>query len=365
MLITQIRSKDETGTLSYLLSDENENVAAVIDPNMEDMEMIEYLTQEQGVNITHIIDTHTHADHKSGAGKLKELFNAKYLMHELTKNKLDVLKDAKKFGIEDILEANANIKIDEYVNEGDEIKVGSLKLKVLHTPGHTDNHMALLCKDAVFTGDLLLIGQAGRSDLPGGNPEDQYESLFNKIIPLPENTRIYPGHDYEDNEFSYLKDELVSNPFLQARSKEEYVEFVKDFFPPPAEVTSSGEKVTLQCGAKRVIKSNSEFKNITSEELFEMMNKNEDLYLLDVREPYELIMMGAVSNVNNIPIGELAQRVNELPEDKTKNIVCICASGNRSYEASHFLSKKGYENVMNLEGGTYGWLMNGYEVAKV
>ncbi len=362
MLIKQIRSADGTGTLSYLVADLDNKVAAVIDPNIEDIKEIVYSAGELELNITHIIDTHTHADHISGADEIKKFFSAETYMHENTKNKMKVLENAAKFGIEDILKANAKIKIDHYLNDGDILNVGSLKLKVLFTPGHTDNHIAVLADKALFTGDLLLIGQAGRSDLPGGNSGEQYDSLFNKILKLQEDVKIYPGHDYEDNEYSLLKEEIQNNPFLQSRSKEEYIEFVKDFFPPFAEATGSGEKMTLQCGTKRVVQTEGEFSSITSRELFEMLKKNNELFLLDVREPFELMMNGAVSGVKNIPIGELQSKLNLLPPDKSKPIVCICASGNRSYEASHFLTRKGFNKVYNLEGGTFGWIMSGYEV---
>ena len=362
MLVKQIRSTDGTGTLSYMVADLDNKQAAVIDPNIEDIKEILYSAGELGVKITHIIDTHTHADHISGADELKKHFNAETYMHENTKNKMKVLENAAKFGIEDILKANAEIKIDHYLNDNDILNIGSLEMKVLFTPGHTDNHISLLIDKALFTGDLLLIGQAGRSDLPGGNSEEQYDSLFNKILKLPADTKVYPGHDYEDNEYSFLKDEIDNNPFLEKRSEEEYIEFVKDFFPPFAETTESGEKVTLQCGAKRIVQTEGEFESINASKLFEMLEKNNELYLLDVREPFELMMSGAVGGVTNIPIGELPSKLDLLPEDKSKPVVCICASGNRSYEASHFLSKKGFKKVYNLEGGTFGWIMAGYEV---
>lgn len=362
MTITQIRSTDGTGTLSYIVSDEVNKVAVLIDPNKEDIKNIQVCAAEQGVKITHIVDTHTHADHFSGAEEIKKLYDAEIFMHEETKNKWKVLENAAKFGIEDILRANAKIKVDHYVKDGDIISAGNIKLKVLHTPGHTDNHIALLIDDSLFTGDLLLIGQAGRSDLPGGNTEDQYESIYKKIIALPGETKIYPGHDYEENEFAYLQNELKTNPFLQLNSKEEYIEFVKDFFPPFAESSSEGGKMILQCGTKRITTEDEGIKNISADELSDIINQN-NIFLLDVREEFEL-MMGKVPGVYNIPVGQLPRRLNEIPEDKSRKIVTICASGNRSYEAAHFLHKKGYKYLYNLEGGTYGWLMRKKESVK-
>ncbi|MEO8399700.1 MAG: MBL fold metallo-hydrolase [Ignavibacteriaceae bacterium] len=364
MTIKQIRSDDGTGTLSYIVIDDENKLAALIDPNIEDVKQIKALAKDLQIKVTHIFDTHTHADHISGAEELKKIFDSKVYMHEKTKNKFEVLKNAAKFGIEDILEANAKIKIDTYLNEEDKIKIGNLEFKVLYTPGHTDNHISLLVENAVFTGDLLLIGQAGRSDLPGGNSKEQYESLFNKIAVLPEKTKIYPGHDYENNEYSLLKDELKNNPFLQKRTKEQYVDFVKDFFPPAAEAMTKDGKMSLQCGTKRVVQNETEFKTISVSELADMLDKKENIFLLDVRNPIELLINGKVDSAVNIPLNELSNRLNEILEDKSKKIVCICASGNRSVEASHLLAAKGYKNVLNLNGGTNAWINEGYATLK-
>jgi rhodanese-related sulfurtransferase len=171
---------------------------------------------------------------------------------------------------------------------------------------------------------------------------------------LPDDVKIYPGHDYEDNQFSYLYNEKRNNPFLQQESKEEYLNFVKDFFPPISEMTSEG-KMTLQCGTKRVIADNEPFKNINAKKLAAMMKQKKDLYILDVREPFELLAFGKIPGVKNIPIGQVVSRINELP-GKDKNITVVCQSGNRSYEVSHYLAKQGYKNVYNLEGGTSGWI---------
>ncbi|MGE5402399.1 MAG: MBL fold metallo-hydrolase [Ignavibacteriales bacterium] len=359
MIFRQIRSKDETGTLSYLLADENSGDAIIIDPNIEDTQGILYLAEELNVRLKYIVDTHTHADHISAAGELKKLTGAKLLMHENTKDKWKVVDQGDKFGIGDILRQNADVEVDRFLKGNEEIKVGPLIFKVLFTPGHTDNHISLLIQDMLFTGDILLIGQAGRSDLPGGNVEDQFESIFNIILKLPEDIKIYPGHDYENNTFAYLSDEKQQNPFLERRTLEQYKEFVADFFPPVSEAVDNG-KMTLQCGTKRVSKSAEPFQNISAVDLAEMITRREDMLLLDVREPFELKAFGYVPGVINIPIGEISGRTNELPSNKDKKIVAICQSGNRSYEVAYYLSKKGYTNVYNLDGGTSGWIYNNH-----
>ncbi|MGE5429578.1 MAG: MBL fold metallo-hydrolase [Syntrophomonadaceae bacterium] len=353
MIIRQIRSKDDSGTLTYLIADEKSKDAAVIDPNIEDLDRILYMADELGLNVKFVIDTHTHADHITAAGEIKNLTGAEVIMHAKTKDKWKVVDEGDKFGIGDILRKNTAVEADRFVNDGDIIKVGSLEIKVLYTPGHTDNHISLLIEGILFTGDLLLVGQAGRSDLPGGNPSDQYESLFNKIMRLPDSTKIFPGHDYEEHEYSTLLEEKQDNPFLQSRTKDEYIEFVKDFFPPFAEASTRG-KMTLQCGTKRVSTSTEPFENVSAVELAEMITNEKDLFLLDVREAFELLAFGAVPGVVNIPVGAITARLNEIPRDK--KVVVICQSGNRSFEISHYLAKMGFSSIYNLEGGTSGWM---------
>lgn len=364
MTLHQIRSTDGTGTLSYLLADLAAQRAMMIDPNIEDLSLLRSRVTELGVTLTHVVDTHTHADHISAAGELKKLFGAEIVMHENTKNKWKVVDQGDKFGIGDTLRANAAIPIDRYVNDGDSVVSGALSLKVLFTPGHTDNHITLAIEDAVFTGDLLLIGQAGRSDLPGGNTGDQYDSLVEKILPLPDQTRIFPGHDYSDNEFSYLREERQSNPFLQPRTKEAYLEFVKDFFPPLAEGVALGGKMTLQCGVQRVSRPDSSVKNVTPTELSAMLERTPRPLLVDVREPVELLMSGAIEGVKNIPLGSLKARMSEVPKDGEANIVVVCQSGSRSVEGAHVLEQHGYQRVFNLSGGTSGWIRSGFPVVK-
>lgn len=363
MILKQIRSTDDTGTLSYLIIDDGSHNAAIIDPNIEDLQRILDTASEEHARITQIIDTHTHADHVSAAGELKRLTGAPLVMHENTKNKWKIIDEGDEFGIGDILRTNASFEVDRFVEDGDEITIGGSKMLVLFTPGHTDNHISLLLGDNVFTGDLLLIGQAGRSDLPGGNPREQYDSLFNKILKLPAATKIHPGHDYEGNVFSYLHEERRSNPFLQPMTEDEYVRFVADFFPPVADAGADG-KVTLQCGVKRVSTTAEGFRDIPPKELAAMIRNDPSLFLLDVREPFELIAFGAIHGVRNISINEIARRMDELPADKAQPVVVVCQSGSRSYEVAHHLVKRGYTRVYNLDSGTSGWIMSGNPVMK-
>lgn len=364
MHVQQIRSIDGTGTLSYILIDESSRRAVIIDPNREDSALIIKTIKEQRATVMYVIDTHTHVDHVSGASELKREFGAQVVMHENTKNKWKVVDQGDSFGIGDILRANAKNEVDQHVNDGDILVIGNSSLEVIYTPGHTDNHIAIIADGNVFTGDLLLIGQAGRSDLPGGSTEEQFNSLKEKILPLPDSTKIYPGHDYEENEFALLGNEKKSNPFLQQKSKEDYIAFVKEFFPPAADSLDGG-KIILQCGTKRVVSdAESSFTSITPDMLETMIRKDPMLTIIDVREPKELAMFGHIPNIKNISSRQIRNRLNEIPSDKTKEIVVVCQSGNRSFEIAHLLTNTGYRKVFNLEGGTLEWVLSGKKVEK-
>lgn len=362
MQILQLRSTDGTGTLTHIISDDLSRHAAIIDPNREDMELIIKTIKDQRMILDYVIDTHTHVDHISAAGEIKKEFNSKTVMHENTKNKWKIVNEGDKFGIGDILRTNAKNEIDLFVHDDDTLSLGNSKIKILFTPGHTDNHISVLADGNIFTGDLLLIGQAGRSDLPGGNAEQQYESLTTKILTLPDSTKIYPGHDYEDNEFALLGNEKRSNPFLRHKTKDDFVAFVNEFFPPVAD-SAVGGKMILQCGTKRIATTIDEFIDISPDELETMSNKNSSLFILDVREQNELMMIGHIPNIVNIPSWQVSKRMSELPE-KSREIVVVCQTGGRSVEISHLLVKNGFQKVYNLESGTMGWMMGGKKILK-
>lgn len=362
MLIKPIHSTDGSGTLTYLLIDEPTKTAAIIDPNREDVEVLLSEVSKLQLHLSTIIDTHTHADHVSGAKLLKERTGATVVMHANAKEKYKVVHLGDAFGIGDILRENVKVKVDRYVNDGDTITFGNTSLKALYTPGHTDDHISLLGEGRIFTGDLLLIGQAGRSDLPSGNTAEQYDTLFNVIMKLPPETIIHPGHDYEGHDSTTLEVEKQNNPFLAERSKAEYVEFVKEFFPPM--VDSEGGSVVLQCGTQRIASNNEGFTNITASELKRMISNTKDLVILDVRQPMELLAFGAIEGVINVPVGDLLYGKQAIESLKQKQVVVVCQTGGRSIEAAHYLSTHGCKTVYNLAGGTLGWMRDGYPVKR-
>jgi glyoxylase-like metal-dependent hydrolase (beta-lactamase superfamily II) len=201
----QIRS---AGCLSYLLGCAKEKVCVVIDPELDKADDYVGLAEFLKSTILYAIDTHTHADHNSACKVMREKFGVRVVMHRA---------------------ADAPY-VDIRVEDGQEIHFGQQSLKVIHTPGHTQDATCLLFKDRIFTGDTLLIGGCGRTDLPGGSAEAQYQSLL-KLKALPDDVRVYPGHDYREA-VSSLADEKQKNARLLIPTQEEFVQFMTSRHPP-------------------------------------------------------------------------------------------------------------------------------------
>lgn len=201
----QIRS---AGCLSYILGCAKEKVCVVIDPELDKVDHYVGLADYLKAQILYVIDTHTHADHSSACKVMRERFGIKVVMHRA---------------------ADAPY-VDIHVEDGDEIRFGQQLLKVVYTPGHTQDATCLLFKDRIFTGDTLLIGGCGRTDLPGGNAEAQYKSL-SILKALPDDIRVYPGHDYREA-VSSLGDEKQKNPRMLIPTQEKFVHFMTSRNPP-------------------------------------------------------------------------------------------------------------------------------------
>lgn len=201
----QIRS---AGCLSYVLGCAKDKVCVVIDPELDKAADYAGLAEFLQAKMLYAIDTHTHADHNSACKVMRERYGVKVVMHRAT--------DAP--------------YIDLRVEDGDELKFGRQSLQVLYTPGHTQDAMCLLFKDRIFTGDTLLIGGCGRTDLPGGSAEAQYRSLL-KLKGLSDGIRVYPGHDYREA-VSSLGDEKQKNARMLISTQDEFVQFMTSRKPP-------------------------------------------------------------------------------------------------------------------------------------
>ncbi len=367
--------KDGEGCLSYVVGCEKKKVAAVVDPSANPSQYLEIL-KGSGLGHPYVIDTHTHADHVSGAGMLAKKTGAKVIMHKETPHQRSIGAEKAPDNIKEILKKNAGVAVDRYIEEGETLQVGEISIRILHTPGHTRDTMCLLLSDRILTADILHIGQAGRTDLPGGSPEEMYDTLFKKIFPLSDDFLVYPGHDYNGNTNSSLGYEKINNEFLKPRSKGDFVQFVAKFFP---EI-----KPGMQCGVKTIVgggenkrtptlqdnlgsliidylQRHSEEYTSTIDQVKKRLDaKDKSLYLLDVRTPGE-VAEGTIKGAVNIPIDELPKRVEEIPKDK--EIVAYCQSGARSGLATMYLRARGFK-VNSLDHGIHEWEEAGFPTVK-
>lgn len=188
---------------SYIIADEGSKEAVVVDSSFNADEIVRILKSEN-LKLKYIINTHGHSDHTAGNMMLRSTFGAQIVTQSKTR-----------------------VRTDMTVDDGDELQIGKVSLKVIYTPGHTEDSICLLVdQKKLLTGDTLFVGECGRTDLAGGNPASMYNSLFNKILKLSDGVEMYPGHDYGPKPSSTIGEEKRSNYTLQPRSVEEFVEFV-------------------------------------------------------------------------------------------------------------------------------------------
>lgn len=331
------------GCQSYLVGCADTCVAALIDPALSQVDHYLALASKNGVRIRYLVDTHTHADHFSATKELARQLKVPVVMHRRSPAPF----------------------VDMRLGDGEMLVVGKLRLTALHTPGHTADSMCLVVEDRVFTGDTLLIGGTGRTDLPSGDPEQLHDSLFNKLLKLDPALKIYPAHDYKGRSHSTIGDELASNPRLQKRERAEFVDMMNHLnLTMPTHITealrtnmSGGKTVAsllAQAGATVPFMSLAELKA-------RVEASEDDLIVLDVRErdAYE---KGHVPGARLLPRGQLELRVNQDLPDPTRRILACCELGYISTLAAATLRELGFTHAVALDGGMKAWREAGYPV---
>tara|TARA_B100001564_G_scaffold105410_1_gene87114 strand:+ start:22 stop:714 length:693 start_codon:yes stop_codon:yes gene_type:complete len=205
MIFNQLFDR-KSSTYTYIISSGKGREALIIDPVIEHTDEYVRVLESLDLKLVKVIDTHIHADHISGLNELNKRTNCTRIMGEKSKSEVVDIK----------LKDNENLNIE------------NIELKAIYTPGHTDCSYCYLMNDRVFTGDTLLINGTGRTDFQSGSPLDAYDSLFNKLLKLPEKTLVYPAHDYNGKKNSTIENERNNNPRLQVSSKEEYAEIMNN-----------------------------------------------------------------------------------------------------------------------------------------
>ena len=196
----------KSSTYTYILSSGKGREALLIDPVLEHTDQYINFLNKLELKLVKVIDTHIHADHITGLNELSERTSCTKIMGENSKSEV----------------------VDLRVKEDENVKIDNINLKVMYTPGHTDCSYSYLMNDRVFTGDTLLINGTGRTDFQNGNARQQYDSIFNKLLKLPENTIVYPAHDYNGKKHSTIGSERKNNPRLQVNSVDQYVEIMNN-----------------------------------------------------------------------------------------------------------------------------------------
>ena len=196
----------KSSTYTYILSSCKGREALIIDPVIDNTDQYLHLLDKLELKLVKVIDTHIHADHITGLNELNKRTNCTKIMGDNSKSEV----------------------VDLRVKEDDNIEIDNINLKVIYTPGHTDCSYSFLMKDRIFTGDTLLINGTGRTDFQNGDPYQSYDSIFNKILKLPNNTLVYPAHDYNGKKSSTIQNERENNPRLQVSSANEYADIMNN-----------------------------------------------------------------------------------------------------------------------------------------
>jgi hydroxyacylglutathione hydrolase len=336
---------ERCGCASYLIASRQTGDAAIVDPAIE-TEQYEALLNERSFRLRYVIDTHIHADHVSGARKLAAAHGAALCLYESAKVTYPFRP----------------------VKDGEELDLGQLRLRVLHTPGHRPELMSLLVinplrspePSMVLTGDSLLVGDVGRPDFGGGDPDAQFGSL-NRLLRLPDWVAVFPGH-FEGpggkgmcgRPSTTIGFERLFNP-LARMDHDPFIATLTDGIPArPLNMTA------IEATNRGV--ADAEWAMLTSTpdvplvEVADVERRAPGTVLLDVREPEEYAH-GHVPGALNFPQAELASRLDEVPRDRPVQV--ICQSGYRSLRSTQFLAQMGFTNVANVKGGTAAWRASG------
>jgi glyoxylase-like metal-dependent hydrolase (beta-lactamase superfamily II)/rhodanese-related sulfurtransferase len=333
MLFKEIRAG---GCCAYLVACSETCCGVLVDPERSQIDRTLALIAKSGVRLQYVVDTHTHADHFSASRELARRLGVPAVMHR----------------------ASAAPYVDLRVDDGEALIAGRLRLRVLHTPGHTEDSMALVLPDRVLTGDTLLRLATGRTDLPTGNPEALYDSLFGKLLHLDDALAVYPGHNYKDTPVTTIGQEQVENPRLQKRARDAFVEQMRTLnLSMPDHLTEALR--TNRTGGKTVAQLLDEAaRQIAFMSMEEVRTRVEaggdDLVVLDVRE-LDAYEAGHIPGAHHVPRGQLELRVDQVLPDPGARVVTCCEFGKISTLAAATLRSMGFLRAVALDGGMKAW----------
>ncbi|MHC2302567.1 MBL fold metallo-hydrolase [Rhizobium mongolense] len=326
-----------SGTYTYLIASRKGGETLIIDPVLEKVDRYLKLVEELDLKLVKAVDTHLHADHITGLGALRDRTHCVTVMGEQT------LADV----------------VSMRVTEGDRVAIEGLSLDVLYTPGHTDDSYSFLMNGRVFTGDTLLIRGTGRTDFQNGNPLQQYDSIFNKLLKLPDETLVYPAHDYKGDTVSTIGEEKRFNPRLKVRSADEYADLMNNLKLPNPKMMDVAVPANIHIGLHQDEIARMGWALSATEAL--ALNGRPDIAIVDLREKGEREKHGTIPGSLHAPYPDLQENIStggmlhELAEATGKRIVFYCAFGERSAMAVQAAQDAGLASACHIEGGIDAW----------
>ena len=326
-----------SGTYSYLIASRQGGEALIIDPVLEKVDRYLQLVRELDLRLVKAIDTHLHVDHISGLGSLRDRTHCITVMGEQTP--ADV--------------------VSMRVTEGDRIEIEGLSLDALYTPGHTDDSYSLLMGDRVFTGDTLLIRGTGRTDFQNGDARAQYESIFGKLLKLPNETLVFPAHDYKGDTVSTIGEEKRFNPRLQVGSVEEYVDLMNNLKLPNPKMMDVAVPANMHVGLHQDEVARKGWAVSAADAM--ALRGRPDVAIVDLREKSERERHGSIPGSLHAPYPDLRENISdggmlhELAEATGKRIVFYCAFGERSAMAVQAAQDAGLKTACHIQGGIDAW----------
>jgi sulfur dioxygenase len=345
MLVFRQLFDPPSSTYTYLLADSRSTEAVLIDPVFEQARRDAALIAELGLTLRWTLETHTHADHVTGAWLLKHLCAARIAVPA----------------------AGGATGADRTLSDGDRVEFGARHLAVRATPGHTDGCLSFVLDDEsmAFTGDCLLVRGCGRTDFQQGDPRRLYRSVRMQLFSLPQDCLLYPAHDYRGLTVTSVREERAFNPRLGGDiGEEDFAGYMRNLNLPHPKQIDVAVPANLLCGRSEHAEAATRapdwaaltftFAGHWEIEPQGLEEAGARVQVVDVREPAEFDgPLGHIGGARSIPLGTLAARADEL--DRTRPVVAVCRSGARSAQALTILKQAGFKDVANLGGGMLRW----------
>jgi glyoxylase-like metal-dependent hydrolase (beta-lactamase superfamily II)/rhodanese-related sulfurtransferase len=334
-----------SSTYSYLLASRRGGEALIIDPVLERTDRYLQLIRELDLKLVKAVDTHLHADHVTALGALRDHTACITVMGEQS-------------GVD---------CVSMRVADGERLTIEGLCLEAIYTPGHTDDSYSFALADRVFTGDTLLIRGTGRTDFQNGDPRMQYDSIFNRLLKLPDETLVFPAHDYKGDTVSTIAEERAWNPRLQVASVDAYIALMNGLNLPNPKMMDVAVPANMRQGlAQEAIAA----RGWALSPAQAMAAESADTLLIDLREPGERARHGVIAGSLHVPYPALRESLarggvlHGLAKASGKKLVFYCAFGERSAMAVRAAQDAGLATACHIQGGMNAWKQAGGAVER-